>query len=68
MSGLYIAEKTLREIRKAKEGVENVLLSGGIKNMEQYQFLMGELSGLTSIEQLLQDLLKGDDNDRGEEG
>jgi hypothetical protein len=61
MDGLYIAKKVLKEIREARTSISDTLMSGGIKDMAHYQFLVGENTGLSSIERFIKDLLRRND-------
>ena len=56
MDGLYIVEKTLRELRQRQEDLTEGLKRGGVQNWEGYQRILGELSGLSSAERIIIDL------------
>ena len=47
-----------RIIRERRLQVLEVLENNGVKNMEQYQHLMGELDGLNYLNQELSDMLE----------
>ena len=55
---LEFAESVLREIRKLREGAEDIVLSGSIADMERYRFIMGRLEGLKLVEETVKELLK----------
>tara|TARA_R110000796_G_scaffold104855_1_gene214773 strand:- start:3549 stop:3746 length:198 start_codon:yes stop_codon:yes gene_type:complete len=56
VDGLYIVDKTLREIRKRKEELTELLATGGIQDWNGYNKILGELSGLSSAERIIIDL------------
>lgn len=55
---LEFAESVLREIRKLREGAEDIVLSGSVSDMERYRFIMGRLEGLKLVEETVKELLK----------
>ena len=38
-----------KSLNEREEQIKDILMSGGIKDMEKYQFLMGEISALSYI-------------------
>ena len=38
-----------KDLNQREEQIKDILMSGGIKDMEKYQFLMGEISALSYI-------------------
>ena len=56
MDPLYIVDKVLRELRKRQEDLTEILVTGGVKDCEAYQKILGELSGLSSAERIIIDL------------
>ena len=50
MDWLTATEFLLKQSRKRQEELKNMLSVGGIRNFEQYQRIVGELSGLNFIE------------------
>ena len=38
-----------RSLKEREEQIQDILMSGGIKDMEKYNFLMGEISSLSYI-------------------
>jgi hypothetical protein len=55
---LEFAEKVLKEIRKHRQHSHEIVLSGGISDMERYRFMMGRLEGLSMAEESVKELLK----------
>ena len=56
MDPLYIIDKVLRELRQRQEDLTEILVTGGVKDWEAYQKILGELSGLSSAERIIIDL------------
>ena len=54
---LEFAEKTLMAIKGLRRQTEELIVSGGVKDMEQYRFLMGRLEGYKFVEMEIQELL-----------
>jgi hypothetical protein len=54
---LEFAEKTLIAIKGLRRQTEEILVSGNVKDMEQYKFLMGRLEGYKFVEMEIQHLL-----------
>ncbi len=54
---LEFAEKTLIAIKVLRRHTEDILVSGSVKDMEQYRFLMGRLEGYKFVEIEVQELL-----------
>jgi hypothetical protein len=57
---LEFAEKTLIAVKKLRRQTEEILVSGNVKDMEQYKFLMGRLEGYKFVEMEVQNLLSKD--------
>ena len=57
---LEFAEKTLIAIKSLRRQTEDILVSGNVKDMEQYKFLMGRLEGYKFVEMEVQSLLSKD--------
>ena len=55
---LEFTEKVLHELRSLKKQTEDIILSGGVRDMEQYKFLQGRLEGYKFIEEKIASLLK----------
>lgn len=61
---LEFTEAVLKEIRKHRQQAQEIVLSGGIADMERYRFMMGRLEGLGLVEESVKALLRkstGDD-------
>lgn len=54
---LEFAERTMLVIRGLRRQTEDILVSGSVKDMEQYRFLMGRLEGYKFVEMEIQSLL-----------
>ena len=54
---LEFAERTLLVIKGLRRQTEDLLVSGNVKDMEQYRFLMGRLEGYKFVEMEIQSLL-----------
>ena len=54
---LEFAERTLIAIKGLRRQTEDILVSGNVKDMEQYKFLMGRLEGYKFVEMEIQHLL-----------
>tara|TARA_R110002049_G_scaffold152042_1_gene315856 strand:- start:1275 stop:1472 length:198 start_codon:yes stop_codon:yes gene_type:complete len=54
-----------KDLNQREEQIKDILMSGGIKDMEKYQFLMGEISSLSYIHDKIKEHLheKGDLNE-----
>lgn len=59
---LEFAERTLIAIKGLRRQTEDILVSGNVKDMEQYKFLMGRLEGYKFVEMEVQSLLSKDQN------
>jgi hypothetical protein len=57
---LEFAERTLIAIKGLRRQTEEILVSGNVKDMEQYKFLMGRLEGYKFVEMEVQNLLSKD--------
>jgi|TARA_R110000803_G_scaffold189859_4_gene252354 hypothetical protein len=56
MDYIKIIEYLLKKYRERLSSLEETLSSGGVANHEQYQRVVGEISGLRSAEQEIIDL------------
>jgi len=54
---LEFAERTLIAVKGLRRQTEELLISGNVKDMEQYKFLMGRLEGYKFVEMEIQHLL-----------
>ncbi len=58
MDSLYLAQFIQKVIKERRTQVLELLENNGVKSMEQYQNLMGELSALNYVAQELSGLLE----------
>ena len=58
MDNIDVVQFTLKVIRERQTQIRDLLENNGIKDMEQYRELMGELNGLNLIRQELSDMLE----------
>jgi len=59
---LEFTENLLHELRRLREDTHSMLISGGVRDMEQYKFLMGRLEGYKFVEEVVQTLLRRADD------
>jgi 23S rRNA A1618 N6-methylase RlmF len=57
-SMLEFTEALLQEIKLLRQQTNNMILNGGVRDMEQYKFLMGRLEGYKFVEEAVQSLLR----------
>jgi len=55
---LEFTEKVLYAIRTLRKQSEELVVSGGVKDMEHYKFLMGRIEGYKFVENEVLELLK----------
>lgn len=60
---LKFTENLLYEVKRLRQEAEQLVISGSMKNMEQYRQIMGRLEGYRFVEQIIQDLLKKNEFD-----
>ena len=58
MDEIDVVQFTLKVIRERRTQIRELLENNGIKNMEQYRELMGELNGLDLVRQELSNMLE----------
>ncbi len=65
MDSVALASYIYKKLNQYEEGLVDYVTSGNIKNMEDYKFVMGELSMLRALRQDLKEALhiQGDDID-----
>jgi hypothetical protein len=56
MDYVKVVEHLLRRYRERISALEETIISGGVSNHEQYQRVIGEITGLRSAEQEIIDL------------
>ena len=54
---LEFSEAVLTTIRRLEKQTGDMILSGAMRDMEQYKFLMGRLEGFRFVEEAVKDLL-----------
>lgn len=54
---LEFSESVLIAIRRLEKQTGDMILSGAMRDMEQYKFLMGRLEGFRFVEEAVRDLL-----------
>lgn len=59
---LEFAEETLIAVKNLRRQTEELIVSGNVKDMEQYRFLMGRLEGYKFVEMEIQFILNKDQN------
>ena len=60
---LKFTENLLYEVRRLRQDTEQLVISGSMKNMEQYRQMMGRLEDYGFVEQIIEDLLKKSEYD-----
>ncbi len=63
MDGIRLAEYFLKTLRERERNAVDIIASGNIKSMEDYKYVMGELSAIRSLQQDLRETLQMDDID-----
>jgi|TARA_R110002020_G_scaffold106917_1_gene248595 hypothetical protein len=58
MDDIDVVQFVLKVIRERRTQIKDLLENNGIKNMEQYRELMGELNGLDLVRQELSNMLE----------
>ena len=63
MDGIRLAEYFFKTLRDRERNAVDIIASGNIKSMEDYKYVMGELSAIRSLQQDLKETLQMDDID-----
>ena len=63
MDGIRLAEYFFKTLRERERNAVDIIASGNIKSMEDYKYVMGELSAIRSLQQDLRETLQMDNND-----
>lgn len=50
---LTFAEKVLKSLRQIEQDTQQLVLSGGVNDMERYRYLMGRLEGIRLSETIV---------------
>ena len=62
MDGIRLAEYFLKTLRERERNAVDIIASGNIKSMEDYKYVMGELSAIRSLTEDLKETLQMDNN------
>ena len=57
MDGIRLAEYFFKTLRDRERNAVDIIASGNIKSMEDYKYVMGELSAIRSLQQDLRETL-----------
>ena len=63
MDGIKLAEYFFKTLRERERNAVDIIASGNIKSMDDYKYVMGELSAIRSLQQDLKETLQMDDID-----
>ena len=61
MDALVLAEYLLKDIRQRKQDFSDALVNGSIDSIENYRFTVGQVRGMTYVEELIKAAMKGID-------
>jgi len=59
---LEFAETVLAVVRRLQKETGETIVSGGVRDMEQYKFLLGRLEGFRFVEEAVKELLNKNPN------
>jgi|TARA_R100001530_G_scaffold133206_1_gene106348 hypothetical protein len=62
MDAVNLAEYFFKNLRQREQNAVDMIASGNIKSMEDYKYIMGELSAIRSLIEDLKETLQMDDN------
>ena len=63
MDVIKLAEYFFKTLRERERNAVDIIAGGNIKSMEDYKYVMGELSAIRSLQQDLKETLQMDDID-----
>ncbi len=63
MDAVNLAEYFFKTLDQREQNAVDIIASGNIKSMEDYKYVMGELSAIRSLQQDLKETLQMDDID-----
>ena len=63
MDGIKLAEYFFKTLRERERNAVDIIAGGNIKSMEDYKYVMGELSAIRSLQQDLKETPQMDDID-----
>jgi hypothetical protein len=61
MDAIHLAEYLLKDIRQRKQDFSESLVNGSIDTIETYRFTVGQVRGMTYVEDLIKAAMKGID-------
>lgn len=59
---LGFVERLQKEVRSLQADTEQMLITGAVRDMEQYKFLMGRLEGYRFVQETISALLRGSED------
>ena len=63
MDAVNLAEHFFKNLRQREQNTVDIIAAGNVKSMEDYKYLMGELSAYRSLIEDLKETLHMEDND-----
>ena len=63
MDTLNLAEYLFKNLRQREQNTVDIIAGGNVRSMEDYKYLMGELSAIRSLIEDLKETLQMEDND-----
>ena len=63
MDSVNLAEYLFKNLRKREQNTVDIIAGGNVRSMEDYKYLMGELSAIRSLIEDLKETLQMEDND-----
>jgi len=63
MDAVNLAESLFKKLRQREQNTVDIIASGNVRSMEDYKYLMGELSAIRSLIEDLKETLHMDDID-----
>ena len=63
MDAVNLAEHFFKNLRQREQNTVDIIAAGNVRSMEDYKYLMGELSAYRSLIEDLKETLHMEDND-----
>tara|TARA_R100000935_G_scaffold9601_1_gene19481 strand:+ start:141 stop:335 length:195 start_codon:yes stop_codon:yes gene_type:complete len=63
MDAIKLAEYLFKNLRQREQNTVDIVAGGNVRSMEDYKYLMGELSAIRSLIEDLKETLHMEDND-----
>ena len=63
MDAINLAEYLFKNLRQREQNTVDIIAGGNVRSMEDYKYLMGELSAIRSLIEDLKETLHMEDND-----